>query len=151
MVYSTKRSNAYTLRVSCPATTGVVAAITGYLASRNCYIDEMSQYDVDETKQFFTRCVFHVAEDDREAGDIMCGFTELAKKFDMQWTVRRSDQAKRVLLMVSKFDHCLRDLLYRWEAGELKMDVVAIVSNHEALKRIAELARNKGHTRGSSA
>lgn len=139
MAYSTKSSNAYTLRIKCPATTGVVAAITGYLASRNCYIDEMSQYDVDETQQFFTRCIFHLPVDNAQDGsNVMDGFPELATRFAMDWTVHRSDQPKRVLIMVSKFDHCLRDLLYRWEVGEINMDVVAIVSNHETLKPMAE-------------
>lgn len=139
MVYSTKRNNSFTLRVTCPATTGVVAAISGYLASHGFYIDEMSQYDVDETQQFFARCVFHadgdVPTDDKS---VMAGFDEVASRFRMSWSVRHTNRARRVLLMVSKFDHCLRDLLYRWETDELNMNVVGIVSNHETLKEIAE-------------
>jgi len=56
----------------------------------------------------------------------------------MEWSVRRGDRRRNAILMVSKFDHCLRDLLYRWEAGELNMEVAAIVSNHETLKPIAD-------------
>ncbi|MGF6970920.1 formyltetrahydrofolate deformylase [Paraburkholderia sp. WC7.3g] len=139
MTYTTKLPNTYTLRVTCPATTGIVAAISGFLAEHNYYINEMSQYDDEEAQRFFLRCVFQVngeiTDDDR---DMLVGFEMLADRFTMEWSVRRTDRARRVLLMVSKFDHCLRDLLYRWEAGELNMEVAAIVSNHETLKPIAD-------------
>ncbi|MBC8751525.1 MULTISPECIES: formyltetrahydrofolate deformylase [Paraburkholderia] len=139
MTYTTKLPNTYTLRVTCPATTGIVAAISGFLAEHNYYINEMSQYDDEEAQRFFLRCVFQVngeiKDDDR---DMLVGFEMLADRFTMEWSVRRTDRARRVLLMVSKFDHCLRDLLYRWEAGELNMEVAAIVSNHETLKPIAD-------------
>jgi formyltetrahydrofolate deformylase len=62
----------------------------------------------------------------------------VAKIHSMEWKVRRGDQPQRVILMVSKFDHCLRDLLYRWETGEMPMQVVGVVSNHETLKPIAD-------------
>jgi formyltetrahydrofolate deformylase len=139
MTLSTKQPNTYTLRVTSPAATGIVAAISGYLAAHNYYINEMSQYDDDETERFFLRCVFRVSgkitDDDR---DMLFGFDKLAERFSMEWSVRRTDRAYKVLLMVSKFDHCLRDLLYRWEAGELNMDIAAIVSNHESLRPIAD-------------
>jgi formyltetrahydrofolate deformylase len=139
MTLSTKQPNTYTLRVTSPAATGIVAAISGNLAAHNYYINEMSQYDDDETERFFLRCVFRVSgkitDDDR---DMLFGFDKLAERFSMEWSVRRTDRPYKVLLMVSKFDHCLRDLLYRWEAGELNMDIAAIVSNHESLRPIAD-------------
>jgi len=139
MTLTTKLPNTYVLRVTCPATTGVVAAISGHLASQNYYINEMSQYDDEETQRFFLRCVFQangeIADEDR---DILFGFERLAERFNMEWSVRRSDRRRNTILMVSKLDHCLRDLLYRWEAGELNMEVAAIVSNHDTLKPIAD-------------
>ncbi|MCP3727099.1 formyltetrahydrofolate deformylase [Paraburkholderia sp. CNPSo 3272] len=138
MTLTTKLPNTYVLRVTCPAAVGIVAAISGYLAAHGYYINEMSQYDDEETQRFFLRAVFQaqgeIADDDR---DMLIGFENLAARFNMEWTVRRSDRPRNTVLMVSKFDHCLRDLLYRWEAGELNMEVVAIVSNHETLKHIA--------------
>jgi formyltetrahydrofolate deformylase len=99
----------------------------------------MSQYDDEETQRFFLRCVFQangeIADEDR---DILFGFERLAERFNMEWSVRRSDRRRNTILMVSKLDHCLRDLLYRWEAGELNMEVAAIVSNHDTLKPIAD-------------
>jgi formyltetrahydrofolate deformylase len=139
MTLTTKLPNTYVLRVNCPATTGIVAAITGYLAAQDFYISEMSQYDDEETQRFFLRCVFQaqgeIVDEDRE---MLFGFDRIAERFNMEWSVRRGDRGRNAILMVSKFDHCLRDLLYRWEAGELNMEVVAIVSNHEALKPIAD-------------
>ncbi|MDN7683143.1 formyltetrahydrofolate deformylase [Burkholderia cenocepacia] len=139
MAFNTKLNNAYTLRVSCPAVTGIVAAISGFLADRKFYISEMSQYDSEESQRFFARIVFQGGtEPPQDDLAVLKGFDVVAKDFDIHWSVRRADRARRVLLMVSKFDHCLRDLLYRWEVGELNIDPVAIVSNHETLRNIAE-------------
>jgi formyltetrahydrofolate deformylase len=139
MTYSTQLPNTYVLRVSCPAAVGIVAAISGYLASHNYYINEMSQYDDELTQRFFLRCVFQAnGENSDEDRDVLIGFDRLAEHFNMEWSVRRGDRRRNAILMVSKFDHCLRDLLYRWEAGELNMEVAAIVSNHETLKPIAD-------------
>jgi formyltetrahydrofolate deformylase len=139
MAFNTKLNNAYTLRVSCPAVTGIVAAISGFLADRKFYISEMSQYDSEDSQRFFARIVFQAGtEPPHNDSEVLKGFEVVAKDFDIQWAVRRTDRARRVLLMVSKFDHCLRDLLYRWEVGELNIDPVAIVSNHETLRYIAE-------------
>ncbi|WP_116136910.1 formyltetrahydrofolate deformylase [Trinickia diaoshuihuensis] len=142
MTLTTKLPNTYVLRVACPATVGIVAAISGYLAAHSYYIAEMSQYDDEETERFFLRCVFQangeITDDDK---DMLIGFDKLADRFNMEWSVRRADRRRNAILMVSKFDHCLRDLLYRWEAGELNMEVNAIVSNHETLKHIADRYR----------
>lgn len=138
MTYSTRNANTYTLRVSCPAATGLVAMVTSHLAERGCYINELAQYDDEETKRFFMRCVFSTSSDAAPIGDLLgAEFDKKAKSHSMDWKVRSGTKPQRVLLMVSKFDHCLRDLLYRWESKELAMEVVGIVSNHDAMASVA--------------
>src|SRR3974390_1804996 len=131
MTLSTKQPNTYTLRVTCPATTGIIAAVPSHIAGRGYYISELAQYDDEETQRFFMRCTFQAnGEAQDEASVLGPFFASVADRFGMEWSLSRTDRPKRVLLMVSKLDHCLRDLLYRWESRELNMDIVAIVSNH---------------------
>ncbi|BGE66933.1 TPA: formyltetrahydrofolate deformylase [Pseudomonas aeruginosa] len=129
----------YILKISCPATSGIVAAVTTYLAEKGCYISEMSQFDDDTSGRFFMRAVFRF--NDQYEGDIdevEQGFDAVARRFEMDWTLHGTAQPMRVLLMVSKYDHCLADLLYRHHKGEMDMQITAIVSNHLDLRSMAE-------------
>jgi len=129
----------YILNVSCPATSGIVAAVSTYLARNDCYIAEMAQFDDDFTERFFMRTVFRFnpgASSGIEA--LRDGFAAVAADFAMQWELYSTVRPTRVLLMVSKFDHCLADLLYRHQKGELPMEITAIVSNHLELRAMAE-------------
>lgn len=129
----------YILNVSCPATSGIVAAVSTYLARNDCYIAEMAQFDDDFTERFFMRTVFRFnpgASSGIEA--LRDGFAAVAADFAMQWELYSTARPTRVLLMVSKFDHCLADLLYRHQKGELPMEITAIVSNHLELRAMAE-------------
>ena len=129
----------FILRVSCPAGSGIVAAVTTYLAEHGCYISEMAQFDDEDNGRFFMRAVFRF--NTGVSGDtpqLEAGFTDVAQRFDMQWSLHSSARPMRVLLMVSKFDHCLSDLLYRHAKGELDMQITAVVSNHLDLRPMAE-------------
>lgn len=129
----------YILNVSCPATSGIVAAVSTYLARNDCYIAEMAQFDDDFTERFFMRTVFRFnpgASTGIEA--LRDGFATVAADFAMEWELYSTARPTRVLLMVSKFDHCLTDLLYRHQKGELPMEITAIVSNHLDLRPMAE-------------
>lgn len=129
----------YILNVSCPATSGIVAAVSTYLAENDCYIAEMAQFDDDFTQRFFMRTVFRFnpgASIGIEA--LREGFGTVAGDFDMDWKLYSTARPTRVLLMVSKFDHCLADLLYRHQKGELPMEITAVVSNHLDLRAMAE-------------
>ena len=129
----------FIIRVSCPAVSGIVSAVSTFLAEQGCYISEMAQFDDEDTGRFFMRAVFRFNEG--LAGDIAqveAGFADVAQRFTMDWSLHGSGRALRVLLMVSKFDHCLTDLLYRHAKGELDMQVTAIVSNHLDLRHMAE-------------
>ena len=129
----------FILRVSCPAVSGIVAAVTTYLAEHGCYISEMAQFDDEDNGRFFMRAVFRY--NTGTTGDtpqLEAGFADVAQRFDMQWSLHSSARPMRVLLMVSKFDHCLSDLLYRHAKGELDMQITAVVSNHLDLRPMAE-------------
>lgn len=130
--------NEFILAVSCPARSGIVAAITTYLAERGGYIREMSQYDAPASKTFFTRCCFHMEKGDYSLESLESEFEEVAAQFSMQWKLVLANAPTKTLIMVSKFDHCLDDLLYRLHKGDINMEVTAIVSNHKDLRPMAE-------------
>jgi formyltetrahydrofolate deformylase len=116
------------LALSCRDRPGIVARVTGFLFEAGGNIIEAQQFNDLAEDKFFMRVAFDPGLADRE--EIRAGFAEIAHNYAMDWTLRRRDRPRRVLLMVSKFDHCLADLLYRLRLGELAMDVVGIVSNH---------------------
>jgi len=119
----------YVLTVSCKSTRGIVAAISGYLAEQGCNIVDSSQFDDLDTGQFFMRVSF-ISEEGISEADIRAGFTSIATRFGMTYDFHDSEKRMKVLLMVSRFGHCLNDLLYRWKIGALPIDIVGVVSNH---------------------
>jgi formyltetrahydrofolate deformylase len=118
------------LALSCPDRPGIVAAVSTLLAEAGCNIRDAQQFDDLETGRFFMRVVFDRLEGARSATEIRGLVDELAGRFKMSVSLRDAAARKRVLLLVSKFDHCLADLIYRWRIGELPMEITAIVSNH---------------------
>ena len=119
----------YVLTVTCPTARGIVAAISGYLAERGCNIADSSQFDDFETGKFFMRVSFR-SEQGIPQEDVAAGFRPVAEKFGMDFNIYDADKPMKVLLMVSRFGHCLNDLLYRWRIGALPIDIVGVVSNH---------------------
>lgn len=130
----------YILTVTCPAKTGIVAAITGFLAEQHCYITEMAQYDDEMTQKFFCRIMFRPDTPlSPDIGSIRSQFADrVADHFTMHWRMTNASRPMRVALMVSKADHCLVDLLYRRNKGDLNMDVACVISNHTDLRSIVE-------------
>ncbi|MGH6781192.1 MAG: ACT domain-containing protein, partial [Sphingomonadaceae bacterium] len=118
------------LTLSCPDRPGIVAAVSTLLFESGCNIRDAQQFDDTETGRFFMRVVFERLAESRSHAEITETFGELAQRFAMDFTLREQHVRKRVMLLVSKFDHCLADLLYRWRIGELPMEVVGIISNH---------------------
>jgi formyltetrahydrofolate deformylase len=119
----------YVLTVSCRSTRGVVAAISSYLAEKGCNIVDSSQFDDLDTGKFFMRVSF-ISEEGATLAEIKDGFKPIAETFDMDAEIHDSAVRMKVLLMVSRFGHCLNDLLYRWRIGALPIDIVGVVSNH---------------------
>jgi len=119
----------YVLTLSCQNRPGIVAAVSTYLFEHGGDIREAQQFDDSETGKFFARIAFDITGD-TAIDALRAQFAEIAARFALTWTINDHPQPRRVMLMVSKFDHCLVDLLYRWRIGELEMLPTAIVSNH---------------------
>ncbi|MEY4375814.1 MAG: formyltetrahydrofolate deformylase [Pseudomonadota bacterium] len=117
------------LTLSCPDRPGIVAAVAGALHSVGGNILEAQQYEDQEAGGFFMRVEFAVAEGTAEAA-LHAAFAPVAEQFGMDWRLRPRSRKQKVLLLVSLYEHCLGDLLYRQRIGELPMDIVGIVSNH---------------------
>ena len=116
------------LTLSCPDRHGIVAAVSAFLFQRDANISDAQQFGDPSTGTFFMRVVFEPAEGD-DIDALRTAFAELAARFDMDWTLR-GPEPRRVMILTSRFDHCLADLLYRWRAEELPMTITGIVSNH---------------------
>jgi formyltetrahydrofolate deformylase len=120
----------FVLTLSCPDRPGIVAAVSGHFATRGDNILEAQQFGDTETGRFFMRLVFQPPLADVTLASLQSGFAVIASRFELQWQIRDRNERRRVMLLVSKFDHCLADVLYRWRIGELAMEIAGIVANH---------------------
>ena len=132
------------LTISCPDKTGIVAAVSGFLAGQGLFITESSHFGDSLTGRFFMRTVFD-ASTVRSLDALRAEFAAVAARFGMEWRIDDAAKRDRVLIMVSRFDHCLNDLLYRYRTGALAIDIPAIVSNHSDLASLAEWHRIPFH------
>ncbi|MFO1370934.1 MAG: formyltetrahydrofolate deformylase [Candidatus Competibacteraceae bacterium] len=126
----------YILTIACPDRVGIVAAVSNVLAAHRGNIVESNQFSDTESGRFFMRLVFDMAEVTEPA--LLARFSPLAREFEMDWHLYDPRQRPRVMILVSKADHCLNDLLYRHRIGALPMEIVAIVSNHQELEHLAK-------------
>jgi formyltetrahydrofolate deformylase len=120
----------FVLTLSCPDRPGIVSAVSTFLAQNGQNILDAQQFDDVETKKFFMRVVFTAADLAVELSALQTGFAAIAQRFAMDWQMRDRAAKRRVMLLASKSDHCLVDILYRWRTGELDMVPTAVVSNH---------------------
>jgi formyltetrahydrofolate deformylase len=120
----------YVLTLSCPDRPGIVSAVSTFLAHNGQNILDAQQFGDLETGHFFMRVVFTAADLAVNLPALQTGFAAIAERFAMDWQMRDRAAQRRVMLLVSKFDHCLVDILYRWRTGDLAMIPTAIVSNH---------------------
>src|ERR1700720_4127327 len=120
----------FVLTLSCPDRPGIVSAVSTFLAHNGQNILDAQQFDDVETNKFFMRVVFTAADLAVELSALQTGFASIAERFGMHWQMHDRANRRRVMLLVSKSDHCLADILYRWRTGELAMIPTAIVSNH---------------------
>ena len=119
----------FTLTVTCSSTRGIVAAISTFLAENGCNITDSSQFDDLESGRFFTRISF-ASEQGRSLNDLQSDFAAVAAPFDMEFAFHDEARKMKVVVMVSRFGHCLNDLLYRCRIGALPVEIVAVISNH---------------------
>lgn len=129
------------LTIVCPDTTGIVAAVAGYLSGQGSFIDESSHFGDPDTRRFFMRTRFTPQGKPFSRAEFTAGFEPIAKRFAMEWQVHDLNVLPRVLVMVSRHEHCLNDLLYRYRTGALPMQIPAIVSNHTELAALAQWHR----------
>ncbi len=120
----------YVLILSCPDQRGIVARVTQLLFERGANIEESQQFDDPRTDRFFMRLVFSVQAGGAPLEQWRTWFAVVADAFGMQWQMWDAAARYRTVIMVSKFGHCLNDILYRWRNGQLNMDIRAVVSNH---------------------
>jgi formyltetrahydrofolate deformylase len=133
-------TNTARLLISCQDRPGIVAAVSQFLYSHGANILDSSQHSTDPTGgRFFMRMVFFLEGLDVTRSQFEKAFYDVvASKFDMSWHVSYADKRKRMAMMVSKYDHCLLELLWRWRSGELDVEIPFVVSNHENLKSLVE-------------
>ena len=132
-------TGSFVLTLSCPQRPGIVHAVTTVLNDNGCDITEHQQFDDPMNGKLFLRTAFN-APSTGVAGALRTGFAAAADVFDMTWQLDDATRRTRILLMVSRFDHCLTDLLYRWRTGSLGGEVAAVVSNHQDLAHLAATA-----------
>jgi len=131
-------TTSYILTITCPDTVGIVAAVSGYLRDQNFFVEESSHFGDRDTGNFFSRTKFSTNGEKWSEASFRSGFSTISKNFDMQWEVHDTSKLPRVIIMVSKHDHCLNDLLYRYRTGTLCMEIAAVISNHNDLRGLAE-------------
>lgn len=128
----------YTLTISCPDRAGIIAAVTGFIAQHGGFIVEASYHTEQEAQRFFMRQEIRSDSLPFGAAEFAQRFATIAKEFDMSWQLSDSSIKKRLVVLVSKQDHCLNDLLHRWRSGELEVDIPCVISNHEDLRSFVE-------------
>ncbi len=125
-------NNTYILTLSCKDTAGIVAAVSGFLHKEGGFILESAQFGDFSTDKFFMRCEFEINADETPLKEKFA--RDVAEKFNMDWKIYNKNYKMKTLIMVSKFDHCLNDLLNR----PLPIDIVGVVSNHADFKGVTE-------------
>jgi len=134
-----KAAKRYTLTITCPDKKGVVSAATTFLASHDAFIVEANHHTDLPTGQAFLRIVFQ-ADSPAMPGlaQLRADFAAVADDYQMDWDLTRNDRRMRVLIAVSKFGHCLHNLLHRWKSGILPVEIIGVVSNHEDMRSFVE-------------
>ncbi len=129
----------FTLTLWCPERPGIVHAVTSFLLERGSDIVEHQQFDDHLSGSFFLRTSFTCSRPETSLDDLTRDFSVIARDFAMEFQLS-DDRQRRLLIMVSKFGHCLNDLLFRWRAGSLGADIAVVVSNHQDLRPMVEAA-----------
>jgi formyltetrahydrofolate deformylase len=129
----------YILLVKCPDRRGVVAAVSSYLADNQASILESNHFNDPLSDQFFMRTVFRQDSERMPPLEMLReGFRPIAHRFDMDWEFHDMSRKPKLLILVSKFGHCLYDLIHRWRAGLLPVEIAAVASNHDDMRSFVE-------------
>lgn len=126
------------LKLNCPDAVGLLARITGFIATSGGNLLDVSQYTDTTSRWFFARLAFIDGQIERDSGAFRAEFEKLAAGMHAEWSLRPADRPVRTVILVSKEDHCLVDLLWRWRSKELNIEIPAVISNHEAARDLVE-------------
>jgi len=137
--YKTQRKNRGCLLIRCPDQPGIIAAISRFLFQYNANIIESSQYSTNhESGNFFIRIEFDCPSLPDQKEEIKTRFLAIAENFSMEWKMTFPSDVKRMSIFVSKELHCIRELLFEWQSGDLMTDIVLVISNHNDAKELVE-------------
>lgn len=128
------KDDIFILRCRAPDSIGILASVAGFLAERELNIIESHDFGDPDTHTFFIRIAFQGLAGEDEFGSFQSAFGELAQSMAMEWSVRAATQMPRAIVLVSKGDHCLNDLLYRHRRGRLGVEICSVASNHETAR-----------------
>ena len=143
MTRDSKRS--YVLSLQCPDRVGIVAAVSQFVASHGGWILESSHHSDVDSGQFFMRDQILAGSLSFDLDEFRSRFEPVAKSFSMTWRISDTSVPKRVVLLVSKQDHCLSDLLHRWRNREMEFEIPCVISNHDDLRSFVEFHRIPFH------
>ena len=132
-----RMSDTWILAAQCPSRLGTVDVVTRFLKEQQCYITELNSFDDRLGGRFFIRAEFRPERDVFHEADFQRDFSARASEFDMQFELTAPGKRTGAVILVSKADHCLNDLLYRYRTGQLPLDIKAVVSNHPDLEPLA--------------
>ncbi|QMV43370.1 formyltetrahydrofolate deformylase [Cohnella cholangitidis] len=125
--------------ISCPDKAGIVAAVSQFLYEQGANIVQSDQYTMDpEGGMFFMRIEFDLQELEQRLPSLQEDFTRIADRFTMRWSIFRAARRKRIAIFVSKEDHCLTELLWQWQAGDLDAEISMVISNHDDMRGLVE-------------
>ena len=130
--------NSIILTITCPDRVGIVAAVTGFLTAHEGFIIEAAQYGDAVSQRFFQRIVFRRGAHSPDLEEFRLLFAPIAERFQMEFQMHDAARKTRVAILVSKFGHCLNDLLHRHQSGSLNAEVVTVISNHPDMRSLVE-------------
>lgn len=133
-----EHARTFILTITCPDTFGIVASVSSFLADQGAFVTKLEQFGDPQSKRFFMRVKFDADQALHTEAEFSEKFTPIADKFTMRWKLHDVRRKPKVLLMVSKFGHCLNDILHRVASNNLHIEIPAIVSNHEDMRDIVE-------------
>lgn len=137
--FKEQRENRCRLLINCPDQPGIVAAVSEFLYQFDANIIESSQYSTDpQGGEFFIRIEFDCPELNTKAKEMEAGFASIAEQFSMVWRFSYAYEIKKVAVFVSKEPHCLLELLWEWQSGDLMADIALVISNHEDSRELVE-------------
>ena len=135
----------FILIFSCNDKAGIQSKVSTFLFERSAFLTDVKSFSDSETHTFFSRVVFNLSEDEFSINQIKEDFNSLAAEFDMDWEMDSADKKIKTIIAVSKYGHCLNDLLFRAKYRNMPIEIVGVVSNHEDFREIVEFNHIEFH------